>query len=89
MLPASRTRKIVKAYINFYNELCVLNLNLEQLESMAEGRGEELINFNSFWWERFEKPVLRGSPINQLYQAICAVNGILSYESEGMEPFES
>jgi hypothetical protein len=93
----NKTRIIVQQYINRYYELtnlAAIGLSSNVIEARAEGLGEQLINYNPYWWESdslgryYEKPVLYGSPIEQFIQAINAVNELLDEEEEGMEPFE-
>jgi hypothetical protein len=88
----SPTRALVKEYITKYYELynlAIIGLSLDAIEAQAKGLGEKLLNTNPYWWELCKKPSLRGgSPINQLVQAIQAVNALLEDENEGPEPFE-
>ena len=92
----SPTRSLVRSFIGYYHELenlLSLGIDLEYIETKAEGLGSQLLNANPYWWEPDwrgmvrQKPELRGSSINQLVQAIRAVNSLLDEEIEGVEEF--
>ena len=76
----SRTRQLVRDYIYRYNNLTAGGY----LDMSAEGLGDA----NPYWWENQTNPLLYGSDIDQLAQAIYAVNALLENETEGPKAFE-
>lgn len=89
----SRTRQLVRDYIYRYNEIMVGGYS-DMIDYKAEGLGYSLLNANPYWWEPdtlgrcYQKPVLQGSKIDQLAQAIKTINLFLENEDEGPEPFQ-
>lgn len=83
----SPTRQLVRDYIYRYDEITAGGYS-DMLEYKAEGLGQSLIDANPYWWNELTKPTLYGSAIDQLVQAIDAVNALLANEDAGPEPFE-
>jgi hypothetical protein len=89
----NRTRQLVRDYIYRYDEIMVGGC-VDILEYKAEGLGQSLIDANPYWWEPDslgrcnEKPILYGTPIDQLVQAIETINAFLVNEDAGPEPFD-
>lgn len=83
----SPTRQLVRDYIYRYDEITAGGYS-DMLEYKAEGLGQSLIDANPYWWNELTKPTLYGSAIDQLVQAIEAVNALLENENDGPEAFK-
>lgn len=79
----SPTRQLVRDYIYRYDEITAGGYVVS-----AEGLGQSLIDANPYWWNELTKPTLYGSAIDQLVQAIEAVNALLENENDGPEAFK-
>lgn len=88
----SRTRQLVRDYIYRYDEITAGGYS-DMIDYKAEGLGQSLIDTNPYWWvhgslARYQKPVLYGTHLEKLAQAIKTINAFLETEELGPEPFD-